>query len=617
MPRAPSPTAGPAVTLLERIARLERRLERESQARREAEGIAERETLNLFRQKEQMRVLSDLAIAANTGEDLEHVLRTALEQICVYTGWPVGHIQFVEQKSDGKRKLRSSNIWRIASTIDASAVVTATQALEFEEGRGLPGKVLAEAHAQWAPAQRGNAFPRSKAGQASGLVAAVALPVMVGDEVAAIIEFGQDIARDPGPDLLDFLDRVGEILGRAVERDRAATAAALARQDLERLLHAAESASRAKTQLLAVTSHEVRTPLNAVLGLAEALASTPLDIEQRNHLDGIRRSGGMLLRLLNAVLDFARVESGAVAVAQTEFDLVQLARDVIGLWKTPAEAKGLTLGLDLAALPDSHRIVSDPGKIEQTLTNLISNAVKFTPAGGEIHVRLSPAAGEADHVLVEVRDTGEGIEAGDHELLFEPFQQTRLGREIGGAGLGLSICAANIRALGGDIGCDPDSDGLPAGGSRFWFDFPAPPARVADAQATETQAPTLTLRILAAEDNPANQRVLQLLLAQIGLEALIVDDGLAAVEAAQREPFDLILMDANMPRMNGVEAVRAIRALETRACLTPIIMVTANVFEDDLLRYHEAGVDGVLAKPIIVSELYGILTTVQEMTAAR
>lgn len=619
MPSSLASKTHPSGTLLERIDRLERRLARESQARREAELIAERETLNLFRQKEQMLVLSDLAIEANKGEDLEHVLRVALEQICVFTGWPVGHIQFVEHRPDGTRRLRPSEIWRIDSAFDAAPVIAATRALEFEEGRGLPGLVLAQARAQWAPAQHNSVFPRSEAGRASGLVAAVAMPVMIGEDVAAIIEFGQAVARDPGPDTLEFLDRVGAILGRAVERDRAAQAAALAKHDLERLLHAAESASRAKTQLLAVTSHEVRTPLNAVLGLAEALSVTALDVEQREHLDGIRHSGGMLLRLLNAVLDFARVESGAVAVAvaRTEFDLVQLARDVFGLWRTPASAKGLSLTLDITALPESHPIISDPGKIEQTLTNLISNAVKFTPVGGEIHVRVSPSPGKADRMLVEVRDTGEGIAADDRDQLFMPFQQARLGREIGGAGLGLAICAANIQALGGEIGCGSEAESRAAGGCRFWFDFPAPPARVASDPAPAPSPPPMALRILAAEDNPANQRVLQLLLSQVGLEALIVDDGLAAVEAATREPFDLILMDANMPRMDGVSAVRAIRALKTKACLTPIVMVTANVFEDDLLRYHEAGADGVLAKPIIVAELFGILATVQDMAAAR
>ncbi|WP_419254237.1 ATP-binding protein [Caulobacter sp. ErkDOM-YI] len=617
MPRPLTPTVDPPAVLLERIARLERRLERESRARHEAELIAERETLNLFRQKEQMRLLSELAIMANRSGDLTDVLRIALESICRFNGWTGGHVQFVDTPAEGRRRLRASGISWVRASFDASLIIAATQDLEFDEGVGLPGLVLSDARAHWHANETDPSFPRARIALDHGIAGAIALPVMVGSEVAAVLEFAQEIALDPGQDTLDFLDRIGAVLGRAIERDRATVAAAAAQRDLEQMLHRAEAASRAKTQLLAVASHEVRTPLNAVLGLAEALAATPLDGEQRDHLDGIRRSGGMLLRLLSAVMDFVRVESGASAVAQTEFDLVQMTRDLFDLWRTPAGAKGLSMTLDLTALPESCRILSDPGKIEQTLTNLISNAVKFTPVGGAIHVRLSPSAGKADRMLVEVRDTGQGIADDDRDQLFTPFQPARQGRETGGVGMGLAICAANIQALGGEIGCDSEAESRAAGGFRFWFDFPAEPAKVAsEPEPTETM-PALALRILAAEDNPANRRVLQLLLSQVGLEALIVDDGQAALEAVQQEPFDLILMDANMPRMDGVTATRAIRALETKACLTPIVMVTANVFEDDLVRYHEAGVDGVLAKPIIVSELFGILAAVQEMAAAR
>lgn len=620
MPRPLAPTVDPPAVLLERIARLERRVERESRARHEAELIAERETLNLFQQKEQIRLLSELAIMANRGGEVAEVLRMALQSICTFTGWAIGHVQLVEPLADGRRRMRPSGIWWASETFDGAALIAATEAIEFVDGVGLPGVVLSQARAYWIPATASSTLPRSRIGPDNGIAAGVALPVLVGSDVVAVLEFGQVIAREPGQDTLDFLGQIGAILGRVIERDRATAAAATAQRELEQMLHRAEAASRAKTQLLAVASHEVRTPLNAVLGLAEALAATPLDDEQRDHLDGIRRSGGMLLRLLSAVMDFVRVESGASAVARTEFDLVQMTRDLFELWRTPAAARGLSMTLEVTALPASHRIISDPGKIEQTLTNLISNAVKFTPDGGAIHVRLSPSAGKAGRILVEVRDTGQGVADEDRDQLFTPFQPARLGRETGGAGMGLAICAANIQALGGEIGCDTEAEARTGGGSRFWFDFPAEPARAGSDPEPEPEPepmPALTARILAAEDNPANQRVLQLLLAQIGLEALIVDDGLAAVEAVQQAPFDLILMDANMPRMNGVEAVKAIRALETKACLTPIVMVTANVFEDDLLRYQEAGVDGVLAKPIIVSELFGILAAVQEMTAAR
>jgi len=596
-----------AVSLTDQITRLERRLARAEKARHEAETIAERETLNLFRQKEQMRLLSELAIMANRGGDLVEVLRLALETICTFTGWAIGHVQLVERLDDGRRRMRPSGIWWASETFDGRALIAATEAIEFVDGVGLPGVVLSQARAYWIPATASSTLPRSRIAPDNGIAAGVALPVLVGSEVAAVLEFGQTVAQDPGPDTLDFLDRIGAILGRAIERDRAGLAAAAAQRDLEQMLHRAEAASRAKTQLLAVASHEVRTPLNAVLGLSEALSNSPLTVEQRDQLDGIRRSGGMLLRLLSAVLDFVQVESVGLVVSRTDFDLIRLATDVSELWTAPAAAAGLDLHLDHAALGDAHWISGDSGKIEQTLTSLIANAVRCTPAGGEIQVRLGAPAGPGDVILCEVRDTGGGLPVEERARLIGPARTPAMDEETQGAGLSLAISAANIRALGGDIGCDTGPDGS----CRFWFAFPAPAARTAPAAPQATAEPEVALRILAAEDNLGNQRVLRLFLAQFGQEALMVEDGVAAVEAFGRQSFDLILMDANMPHMDGVSAVEAIRRLEGQGHRTPIFMLTANVFDDDVRRYDAAGVDGVLSKPIIVSELYAVLAAVQ------
>jgi signal transduction histidine kinase len=597
-----------AVSLTDRITRLERRLARADRARRDAETIAERETLNLFQQKEQLRLLSALAIMANTGGNVAEVLRTALESICSFTGWPIGHVQFVEPLADGRRRMRPSGIWWASESFDGTALIAATEAIEFVDGVGLPGVVLSNSRAYWIAAEDNSTLPRSRIAPDNGIAAGVALPVLVGSEVVAVLEFGQAIARQPGPDTLDFLGQIGAILGRVIERDRATAAAAAAQRDLEQMLHRAEAASRAKTQLLAVSSHEVRTPLNAVLGLAEALSNTSLLPEQREHLEGIQRSGGMLLRLLNAVLDFVQVESAGLVVARTDFDLIRLAVEVTDLWTAPAAAAGLALHLDHAALGETCWISGDAGKIEQTLTSLIANAVRCTPAGGEIHVRLGAPSGPDGLVLCEVRDSGGSLPVEDRARLIAPAPPPAMDDATPGAGLSLAIAAANIRALGGDIGCDAGPDT----GCRFWFTFPAPAARTPPVAAEPAAAPDLSLRILAAEDNLGNQRVLRLLLAQFGLEAEMVEDGAAAVEAFGRQSFDLVLMDANMPRMDGVAAVEAIRRLEAGTRRTPIVMLTANVFDDDVRRYDAAGVDGVLSKPIIISELYDVLAAFQD-----
>ena len=610
IPFAPAPVDA-ASDREARIARLERRLSRELLARREAEAIAEAATHRLYRQGERMRLLADLALEANRSDDLDTILRAALRAIGSQTGWPVGHVQLVETDAEAMDWLQPSTLWLAPTDTDIEALQRATTPRRAQIGGGVPGQVLLQRGACSIESLASCPPERRRAASALGLHQGVGFPVLVGDEIAAVVEFFHDHGRGPDAETLAFLDQVGAVLGRVFERRRAERAAQEARARLEESLAAAEAASRAKTHLLAVASHEVRTPLNAVLGLAEVLARSPLDATQREHVDGVRQAGGMLLRLLSSVLDFARIESGATPLVPAAFNLADLAREVTGVWRGAATAAQLDLRLELSACPDPCWISADSGKIEQTLTNLVSNAIKFTPVGGKILVRVETTPGPSPTFRIVVEDTGAGVPAEDIERIFDPFQQAPLGREVGGAGLGLAICAANLRAMGGDIGYEP----APEQGSHFWFSFVA---EAIDAQAEPAPLDALTdlpLRILAAEDNPANQRVLRLLLEQVGITPTLVEDGSAAVEAARSTPFDLILMDANMPRMDGPSAVEAIRALGIGADRTPIVMLTANVFEDDIRRYRAAGADGVLAKPLAVAELYAVLADVQNRVA--
>jgi len=247
---------------------------------------------------------------------------------------------------------------------------------------------------------------------------------------------------------------------------------------------------------------------------------------------------------------------------------------------------------------------SDRGRIEQTLVNLVSNAVKFTPPGAAITVRAMPTDGGA---RLEVLDGGPGVPEADRERIFRPFEQTQEGRSAGGAGLGLSICTGNARVIGGEIGCDRDERGR----SRFWFTCALSPSQGDADGSTETVEPVEVrpgLRILAAEDNLANRRVLQALLAPSEVDLTFAEDGAQAIEALRAGRFDCILMDANMPVMDGVEAVRQIRA-EDLAGGASIHMLTANVFDEDVARYLAAGADGVLTKPIQLTELFRVLAS--------
>lgn len=377
---------------------------------------------------------------------------------------------------------------------------------------------------------------------------------------------------------------------------------------------AAEAANRAKSDFLAVTSHEIRTPLNAVLGLAEALRREDLTGRQRDLTEGIHQAGALLTRLLNAVLDISRIEAGKMTLAAAPFDVRHMAETLVKVWTPRASERGVLLVLDLTDLPRPCIVRADGGKVEQALVNLVSNAVKFSPAGGAVTIRL---AGEPGHdeaggddlaLTLEVADEGPGVPAEDRQRIFGAYEQTELGRDAGGAGLGLAICAGNLRLMGGAIGVDR----APGGGALFRFTFSAP---VAEAELAVSQAggadPALDaarpLRVLAAEDNAANRHVLRALLEPLPIDLVLTENGVQALEAVAAGRFDLVLMDANMPVMDGLTALRAIRAGPGASAATPVWMLTANVFEEDVARYRAAGADGVLKKPIDLDELFGAI----------
>lgn len=380
-------------------------------------------------------------------------------------------------------------------------------------------------------------------------------------------------------------------------------------QEAEAARRQAEAANRAKSDFLAMTSHEIRTPLNAVLGLTEALHRTDLTVAQKEMAAGVLDAGALLKRLLDAVLDITRIEAGKMSVEVAPVDLRRLATTVVRIWTPRATERGVALVLDADDLPSPCGLLTDGPKIEQALVNLLSNAVKFSPRGGTVTIRLRARATGGDLAAsVEVQDQGNGVPAEDRLRIFETFEQTQEGRALGGAGLGLAICAGNMALLGGSIAVGD----APGGGATFRFDFTAPAVEVTDVAATDRNAPVLDedrpLRVLAAEDNAANRHVLRVLLEPLSVSLTLVENGQEAVDAMAREAFDIVLMDANMPVMDGLDALRAIRAAGGPAAATPIWMLTANVFEEDVARYRNAGANGVVRKPIDLAELFAALS---------
>lgn len=401
----------------------------------------------------------------------------------------------------------------------------------------------------------------------------------------------------------------------ALEEKNAALTALVAEAEAAR--RQAEAANRAKSDFLAMTSHEIRTPLNAVLGLTEALHRSRLTTAQKEMAAGVLDAGALLKRLLDAVLDITRIEAGKMTLEAAPFDLRRMAATVVRVWTPRAKERGVTLVLDIDGLPTPSGLLADDAKVEQALVNLLSNAVKFSPRGGTVTVRMSAVTGDAGlTATVEVLDQGAGVPTEDRARIFETFEQTSEGRAMGGAGLGLAICAGNLALMGGTIAVDD----APGGGAAFRFSFTAPTTDVDVAAPADASAPLFDqerpLRVLAAEDNAANRHVLRVLLEPLAVSLTLVENGAEAVSAMAGDAFDIVLMDANMPVMDGLAALRAIRAAGGPAARTPVWMLTANVFEEDVTRYRAAGADGVVRKPIDLAELFAALADAAERMPA-
>ena len=377
---------------------------------------------------------------------------------------------------------------------------------------------------------------------------------------------------------------------------RAASQLADAHTALEHQRQAAESANLAKSAFLATMSHEIRTPLNGVIGMAQAMARDALPGVQRERLAVIRSGGETLLCLLNDLLDLSRIEAGRLELEDGVVDIGEIAASAQKAFTSLAADKDIHLELDVTPeAQGSWR--GDPTRVRQVLYNLVSNAVKFT-ARGSVRIAVSH---DGEVMRLAVSDTGPGVPAERLEALFEKFVQADASttRQFGGSGLGLAICRDLAALMGGKVTA-VSLEGL---GSTFTLTLPMVRADGQAAQAVQKEGAELTdrpgLRVLAAEDNPMNQQVLATLLGQLGVELVLVSDGAQAVEASARDDFDLILMDVQMPVMDGPTAARAIRAHELGlGRRTPILALTANAMAHHEAEYFAAGMDGLVAKPI-------------------
>jgi signal transduction histidine kinase/CheY-like chemotaxis protein len=434
----------------------------------------------------------------------------------------------------------------------------------------------------------------------------------------------------------------GLLTGVAISVSRSAREAradVVRERNLKELLQAAsetaEAASMAKGSFLASMSHEIRTPMNGVLGMLELVRGTPLNDDQRELIDTAFDSGKSLLQILNDILDYSKAEAGMLHVESVDCNLRTLVTDITSLHTAIARSRGLSTSIHIA--PDVPPLVRcDPFRLRQVLNNLISNALKFTTEGGiSLMVERNPSPENAPEGLLRfsVRDSGMGVPREQQSVIFEPFTQgdQSTSRKFGGTGLGLAICKRLVTMMGGQIGVD-SAEGI---GSIFWFTLPLeesdardvaepgspsadasvhtpPPASTApprDAQPARHPADaTASSReyaadVLIVEDNEVNQLVTTGMLRRLGYTSEIAADGHSALEKLGTKRYGVVLMDMQMPGMDGVEATRAWREREDPGSRLPIIAMTANVLSSDREICIDAGMDDFIGKPVHMDEL--------------
>ncbi len=388
------------------------------------------------------------------------------------------------------------------------------------------------------------------------------------------------------------------------ERERAEAELKIAKQ-------AADDANQAKGDFLAYTSHEIRTPLTAVIGFSDALLASEQTPVQQDYSRRIKGASVRLLTLINDLLDLSKIEAGKLNIEYADFELRQTLDEVVHEQGVKAREKDLTLDL-LVDENVPNALMGDSLRLRQILLNLIGNAIKFTPSNGKVSTRvrlLETAAVDGARLAFSVTDTGIGIAADKLATMFQRYTQAdaSTARKYGGTGLGLSICKSLVELMEGRIGVNSEA----GQGSEFWFELPFKVS--APVQAPAKPAPTVQafkgMRVLVAEDNENNQMLIELLLKRQGVETVIVEDGTLAVENLREHEYDLVLMDLEMPKMGGFEAVAAIREQEKgQSRHANIVALSAHAPDEQRDNCLAAGMDDYMMKPIDVKALHALLT---------
>ncbi len=552
----------------------------------------------------ELMLVSQITAMANAAQDSKQALTELVDLISAALDWPVGHACIV----DDMGVLRPADIWYLADPDRFAAFYEASSGPDIDAAQGLPLQAMSDLRPVFVPDfSTSDVYLRGPVAAGVGLTAGLAFPITHEKKVVAVLEFFGDPPSAPEGWLMNLLAQVSPHIGRVFERERVARHIMEAKETAER-------ANRAKSTFLANMSHELRTPLNAIIGFAELLTHADdkeVAPEPRGHAKDILSSGRHLLDLINDLLDTAKIEAGRFEIRRTEFPILNEIENMAKLMRSEYAAKDIKLDVTIEGMGPNTLASADRRAFRQIVLNLLSNALKFTPPGRGVSVFAAP---QGTDLRLVIADEGVGIAQEDLAVVFEPFVQSSnpAAVEAGGTGIGLPLSRTLAELHGGRLNLESSL----GAGTKVTLELPtclreaAPDETVGVGDLGAPKPAAVFVRppsILVAEDHPVNQMLMRTMLARIGCDAAIASDGIAAVEAAQTGAYDLIFMDIQMPRLDGIGAAQKIRALPGDLGRIPIVALSANVQAEHQDFSLSAGMNDHLGKPVTQADIRAAL----------